>query len=242
MSPTTTGSLTPCTPDLNPPTFAADRVDSSTLRVTILPAAASLVSGGGYIATGATVSWKNYTAQGGGGGTLARTFGFQFNIIAGPQGAIAFQAANKFVGTETCGLNGATGDEACMAAVNQILINAGLSPLGAGPTGSNYIPSAVPPAIASGRLVAIPQSGTIPGDLTVRHSPGDTYTSVVGDEHIGVCEASGCTTVLSNSSSKSTGDPNCPLGVFGWSSPPTMDNYAGSPYIGGYSDFYRVMN
>lgn len=130
-------------------------------------------------------------------------------------------AAKAFVGTITCGLHGAPGSEACMASVNQILINAGVAPLGPGPFGSNYIPTAV----ASGRMQPIPQSATVPGDLVVTRSRDDS------DEHIGVCETYGCTDVLSNASHDCT---------FGWESGPDM-LYAGSPFFGGSSTFYRVL-
>jgi hypothetical protein len=150
-------------------------------------------------------------------------------------------AAQVFFGKETCGLHGAADNEECMAAVNQILMNAGIPPLGAGPYGSNYVPGAILPGLQSGRIVQIPQNQARPGDLTVRHSKDDTYTSAGGDEHIGICMASQCTEVFSNSSHAHTGDPNCPTGVFDYVSPPGMDNYATSPYIGGYSDFYRVV-
>jgi hypothetical protein len=137
-----------------------------------------------------------------------------------------YAAAVAFEGHKTCGLHGADGADACMASVNQILMNAGIPPIGGGPNGTNFIPTAV----ASGRLQSIPQSATVPGDLEVRHSPGDTYQSVGGDEHIAVCTNNGCTNVVSNASHDCT---------FGWNSDYTMC-YSGSPYCGGYSDFYRV--
>jgi hypothetical protein len=136
-----------------------------------------------------------------------------------------------FYGQPTCGLHGAPGDEACMAAVNQVLINAGVAPLGPG-QGFNYIPDAISWGLAHGRLQEIPQAATAPGDLEVRHSADDTYASSGGDEHIGICQTYGCTTVLSNHSSSCN---------FSWYSDPTMC-YNGSPYCGGYSNYYRVLS
>lgn len=142
------------------------------------------------------------------------------------------QAALNARGMYTCGLHGATGDEACMASINEVLLRAGIVPLGAGAQGSNYIPSAILPGVSSGRLVQIAQPQTVPGDLEVRHSLGDSYTGIGGDEHVGVCLTYGCTQVLSNHSS------TC---IFSWQSSPDMC-YAGSPYCGGYSDYFRVIS
>lgn len=149
--------------------------------------------------------------------------------VAGNLQAAIYAAAEAFIGTRTCGLHGADGADACMASVNQILMNAGIPPIGPPPDGTNYIPTAV---LAYGsRLQPIPQADTVPGDLMVRHSPGDTYTSSGGEEHIVVCTAPGCTQTVSNASHDCT---------FGWHSDDTLC-YAGSPYCNGYSDFYRVL-
>lgn len=86
-----------------------------------------------------------------------------------------YRAAMAFVGTSTCNLHGAPGNEACMASINAILMNAGIAPIGPQPDGTNFIPDAI--LHYGNRLVEIPQSATVPGDLEVRHSPGDTYTS-----------------------------------------------------------------
>jgi hypothetical protein len=131
-----------------------------------------------------------------------------------------YNASQQFYGSSTCGLHGAPGDNACMAAVNQVLLMAGVAPLGPGPYGTNYIPTAV----ASGRMIAIPQASTVPGDLVVTRSKDDS------DEHIGVCQTYGCTNVLSNHSSTCN---------FSWYSAPSM-LYPGSPFYGGSSTFYRV--
>lgn len=142
-----------------------------------------------------------------------------------------YQSAMAFQGFVTCGLHGADGSEACMASVNQILLNAGIPAIGdPQPLGTNYVPDAVIGS-GAGRLVPIAQSATVRGDLMVRHSAGETYMSAGGDEHITVCINTGCTEVISNASSTCT---------FGWISDYTL-SYSGSPYIGGYSDFYRVL-
>jgi hypothetical protein len=148
-----------------------------------------------------------------------------------------YRAAMAFVGTVTCNLHGAPGAEACMASVNQIIMNAGIAPIGPQPNGTNFIPDAI--LHYGNRLMEIPQSATVPGDLMVRHSPGDTYASNnPGDtEHVAVCIVRGCANVVSNSSS--AGSPSCP-GVFGWFSDFAMC-YRGSPYCGGTSQFYRVL-
>lgn len=145
------------------------------------------------------------------------------NCIPRPSGneaAAIFAAAEAFYNANTCGLHGAPGNEACMAAVNQVIMNAGYPPIGPGPYGTNYIPTAV----VSGRMQQIPQAMTVPGDLVVTHSRDEV------DWHIGVCETYGCTSVLSNASS---------VCRFVWRSGPSMD-YPGSPYTGGYSLFYHV--
>lgn len=119
-----------------------------------------------------------------------------------------------------------------MASINAVLMQAGLAPLGSGSQGSNYIPTAILPGVSAGRLVEIAQVETVAGDLEVRHSPGDTYTGIGGDEHIAICLAAGCGLVLSNHSSTCR---------FSWESGPDMC-YAGSPYCNGYSNFYRVIS
>ena len=152
------------------------------------------------------------------------------NVDASNLAARIFAAAMAFRGSRTCGLHGAPGDNACMASVNQILINAGVRPIGSGLYGTNSVPDAVVGS-GAGRLLPIPPSDTVPGDIMVRHSPGETYSSYGGEEHITVCEVRGCSEVISN---HSTG---C---IFSWESDYTLC-YTGSPYCGGYSDYYRVV-
>lgn len=148
---------------------------------------------------------------------------------AGDLQDLIYRAAMAFVGAKTCGLHNAPGDEACMASVNQILMNAGIAPIGPGPNGTNSVPAAV--LGYPNRLVEIPQSATVPGDLMVRHSPSDTYTSATGSEHVTVCIDYGCRNVVSNASSTCT---------FGWFSGYELC-YPNSPYCFGYSQFYRVV-
>ena len=78
------------------------------------------------------------------------------------------------------------GNEACAWAVNQVLAQSGISPLGENP---NYVPS-VEAALQGGRGQQINPGQAQAGDIVI--APGQA--------HIGICMDAGCNTVRSNSS------------------------------------------
>ncbi len=113
------------------------------------------------------------------------------------------------------------GSLACMWAVNQILKNAGLRPLG-----NDTLAVLVARAeLQRGRGVRVPLSEARPGDLTIVNAGGSR-------QHIGICLNNGCTRVKSNSSSRAS---------FSWISGPGF-KYPGSPYNGGTTEIWRVKN
>ncbi|MEO1744308.1 MAG: hypothetical protein AAFR99_21210, partial [Cyanobacteria bacterium J06629_9] len=117
----------------------------------------------------------------------------RFNTAAGPDG----------------------GNLACAWAVNRVLSNAGIQPIGSNP---NYVPS-VEADLRGGRGTQIGQSQAAPGDIVIASNVG----------HIGICLNQGCTQVRSNSSSRAQ---------FTWDS---NFNFNGV-YGGGQSRVYRLKN
>ena len=107
------------------------------------------------------------------------------------------------------------GNEACAWAVNQVLAQSGISPLGENP---NYVPS-VEAALQGGRGQQINQSQAQAGDIVI--APGQA--------HIGICMDTGCNTVRSNSSSNASFTWNSGFNFDGW-----YDKYGGS------SNVYRI--
>jgi len=79
------------------------------------------------------------------------------------------------------------GAYACAWAVNQILVKAGLSPLG---VNQIFVPS-MEISLLGGRGVQINQRDTIPGDLVIENR----------QNHIGICANLGCSEVYSNDTS-----------------------------------------
>jgi Type IV secretion system pilin len=111
------------------------------------------------------------------------------------------------------------GNKACAWAVNNILRNANVTPVG-----DNSVKN-VENALVRGRGARISQSDTVGGDLVLL--VGARTRSGREGNHIGVCLNNGCTQVLSNSSSAK---------AFRWRSGPTF-----SPsYSGGLPRFFRV--
>ena len=113
------------------------------------------------------------------------------------------------------------GNLACAWAINNILRNAGIAAV----DGDSV--KEMERVLVSGRGARINQSDAVGGDLVLligaRTSSGKT------GNHVGVCLNNGCTSVLSNSSSRAT---------FSWPSGPTF-----SPsYSGGTPRFFRIKN
>jgi len=102
---------------------------------------------------------------------------------------------------------------ACAWAVNQVMGQAGIRPLGDNPL---YVPS-VEAALRSGRGQAVNTSQAQAGDIVIAPN----------QEHIGICMNAGCSQVRSNSTSNSS---------FTWNS----DLNFGGSYGGGPSTIYRV--
>ncbi|MFM5958156.1 MAG: hypothetical protein ACKOQ2_13500, partial [Dolichospermum sp.] len=107
------------------------------------------------------------------------------------------------------------GNKACAFAVNKVIKNAGLNPVGKNP---KYVPS-VEADLKSGRGEKIKQSEAKAGDLAISSNTG----------HIGICLNDGCTKIRSNSSSKAQ---------FKWDSNDNFDGYYGK----GNTRFYRLKN
>jgi hypothetical protein len=116
----------------------------------------------------------------------------------------------------------ANGALACAWAVNRVLTQAGLAPI----NGDSVVSKQS--QLNGGRGQALPQNQARAGDLVLvtgaRTSGGSTNAN-----HVGICQNDGCTSVLSNSSSRR---------AFVWTSTP---NFAPS-YINATPVFYRVNN
>jgi cell wall-associated NlpC family hydrolase len=107
------------------------------------------------------------------------------------------------------------GREACAWAVNRVLSNAGIRPLGDNP---NYVPS-VESALQNGRGQQVSAAQAQAGDIVIAKD----------QRHIGICMNNGCSQVRSNSSSAAT---------FSWNSNGNFDG-AYDRY-GGANHIYRV--
>lgn len=105
------------------------------------------------------------------------------------------------------------GNNACAWSLNRVLQKAGIPALGENP---NYVPSLVE-ALQNGRGVLVDRANAKAGDIVVAD----------GEAHIGVGLNDGCTTVLSNSSSRAR---------FRWESDTDFDGY-----YGGASKIYRLV-
>jgi cell wall-associated NlpC family hydrolase len=134
-------------------------------------------------------------------------------ICVGNLNQAILDAALKLKGMSTVdGPDG--GVNACAWSVNKVLQQAGIAPIGSNP---NYVP-AVLEALQNGRGQQVSREAAKAGDLVI--APGEA--------HIGIALTDGCTTVLSNSSSK-----RC----FKWESDTDFDGY----YGGGSSTIYRLL-
>ncbi|MEL6777776.1 MAG: hypothetical protein AAFO06_11010 [Cyanobacteria bacterium J06597_16] len=105
------------------------------------------------------------------------------------------------------------GNLACAWAVNRVLANAGVQPLGNNP---NYVPS-VEADLQNGRGSQVAQGEAQAGDIVIEGSQA----------HIGICLNDGCTQVRSNSSSRAR---------FAWNSDFDFNGF----YGGGRSRVYRI--
>lgn len=105
------------------------------------------------------------------------------------------------------------GNNACAWSLNHVLQTAGIPALGENP---NYVPSLVE-ALQGGRGLPVSPAEALAGDLVVAY----------GEAHIGLALDDGCTTVLSNSSSRAR---------FSWQSDTDFDGYYGGP-----SKIYRLL-
>ncbi len=108
-----------------------------------------------------------------------------------------------------------SGREACAWAVNRVLSDAGIRPLGDNP---NYVPS-VESALQNGRGQQVSAAQAQAGDIVIAKD----------QRHIGICMNAGCSQIRSNSSSRA---------VFAWNSDGNFDG-AYDRY-GGTNRIYRV--
>lgn len=111
------------------------------------------------------------------------------------------------------------GRQACMWAVNQVLKNAGIKPLG----NDTLAVLVAREDLRRGRGQQVSQREAKAGDLHIVDAGG-------GNQHIGICLNDGCTKVKSNSSSRAS---------FSWISGAGF-RYPGSPYNNGKSEFWRL--
>ncbi len=136
-------------------------------------------------------------------------------VVVVPTGNIPTRistAANAYRGTSTASGPG-DGRLACAWAVNNVLRNAGVATI----DGNTVL--MMENILKSGRGTRINQSAAMPGDIVIE----------AGGSHVGICFNSGCSQVLSNSSSKKT---------FTWVSGPDFK----PSYSSGVGRIYRVVN
>lgn len=124
-----------------------------------------------------------------------------------PSGDIA-AAASAYQGTPT-NLGPDGGNLACAWAVNNVLNNAGISSID-GNSVSN-----MQTELQSGRGTAVETAAAQPGDIIIWKGSGVS--------HVGICQTAGCTSAISNSSSKAS-----------------FSNISGSTFSGVSGQIYRV--
>jgi hypothetical protein len=157
-------------------------------------------------------------AQGGGGNVTNNntntTNPSNTPVSSGPLVAAIVNAANSYRGASTADAPGTNfGRLACAYAVNEVLKIAGVAPI------DNLNVASMEQGLQGGRGTRVTQSEAQAGDIVIE----------AGASHVGICLNSGCTQVLSNSSSKAS---------FSWTSGPDF-----SPsYSNGIGRFYRVNN
>ena len=134
--------------------------------------------------------------------------------LKGTNAAKIAQVAQQMKGMDTsAGPDG--GNQACAWSVNRVLKRAIGRTIGSNP---NYVPS-VEAALQSGAGTPVNASQAVAGDIVIASNQA----------HIGICQNTGCTSVLSNSSSRAR---------FSWESSTNFDGY----YGGRSSRIYRVKN
>jgi hypothetical protein len=105
-----------------------------------------------------------------------------------------------------------------MWSVNQVLQNAGATPLG-GYNNQGVVPG-VDSGLSSGELQSVPSSSAQPGDVVVWWGGGgaSSFSACQANEscneHIGICLNVGCTNAIANSSSSSTAN-ECSFSDYG---------------------------
>jgi hypothetical protein len=124
-----------------------------------------------------------------------------------------YNAARAYENSNTSG-GPNNGRLACAWAVNNVIRNAGYQPVN-----GNAVRS-MESALQSGRGEQIDKSEAVAGDLVIQTGSGGN--------HVGICLNSGCSSVLSNSSSRAS---------FSWTS-----NFNFSPSYSGQSRAYRLTN
>jgi len=123
------------------------------------------------------------------------------------ESALAYQGQSTAAGPDG-------GNNACAWSLHQVLQRAGIAAIG---SNSNYVPEVVN-ALKRGRGRVVSRREAKAGDLVVAYD----------DQHIGIGLTDGCTTVLSNSSSRA---------CFGWESDTDFDRS-----YGGSSTIYRLLS
>lgn len=154
----------------------------------------------GSVASNLTTTQPGTSSPGGSAG---------FDTSGSANAPVCSAASNYYGASTAAGPDG--GNKACAWAVNNVLQNAGDQPVG-----GNAV-SGMENALKSGRGTLISQSQATCGDIVIQGS----------DEHVGICMNEGCTSVISNSSSKAT---------FTWIS----DVNFSPSYTSGTSRIYRL--
>ena len=149
-----------------------------------------------------------------GSGASSSTVASGIFTPTGQIGVDIYNAALSLEGASSVGCGSACGNGnlACQYMVNKVLERSGLSPL------DGLSTSSAEDELKAGRGTALTQTSTQPGDIVY----------AVGD-HVGICLNTGCSEILSNSSSKAK---------FSWRSGANFDGSYGATPI----TYYRVNN
>lgn len=165
--------------------------------------------------------FRNDSVTGSGGGLIGQPPNIppvDPSAPAPPSGSIQqriFSAANSYRGASTRNVPFTdNGRKACAYAVNEVLKMAGLSPIG------NLSVVVMEGELRKGRGVHIPTNKGGPGDIVIVTGAGN---------HVGICMSTGCTQVLSNSSSNAS---------FSWVSGPNFE----PSYKNLQGRVYRILN
>lgn len=115
---------------------------------------------------------------------------FSASSGSGELGARISAAVQKYQGTDTSA-GPDEGNKACAWAVNNILKSAGIAPLGNG-----VAVDSLEAALNNGRGTLVGTGSAVPGDVIVWKQGSVS--------HVGICQNNGCTSAISNSSSKAS--------------------------------------